>query len=97
MKGKNQNEIELAGVKSLPYKENGKVLNDVEFIKKGLEFVEQYRVENNEAPPIHPAFIEFMEDIKKESEENENFSITEYKKEHIHKLIPDYGILKNVK
>lgn len=96
MKGRNQNEIELTGVKSMPYKENGKVLNDVEFIKKGLECVEQYRKDFNEAPPIHPAFIEFMNDVKKASEEDENFSIVDYKKEHIHKIIPDYSMLKNV-
>ena len=96
MKGRNQNEIELTGVKSLPYTKDGKVLNDVDFVKKGLEAIDEYRKENGEAPPIHPAFIEFLEDIKKESEGNENFSVIDYKKEHVHKTIPDYGMLKNV-
>lgn len=77
--------IDLNGVVSQPVVDkDGKVLNDLELMKKGLERIDEYQEKNKEVPPIAPKFVQFMREMVDDVKQG-NSTIEQYKNMHIAK------------
>lgn len=112
MKQKTTDLLEISNVKPKPLTDDkGRILNDLQFVNKAIEMLDDYERENGEPLPISLKFQDYLRELKEESviketnsetgevtvKPNPNFNIVAYKQRTIEKTIPDYGILKNVK
>lgn len=94
MKKNTNSNIEMdIGVKRRPFRnEKGEVLNDYETIKEALKTIDNYEKENGEPMPnMQPQFVQFCREFVKAVEDGTPANV--YKKQHIVKMMPDYGIV----
>ena len=107
----NNDFIETSNFKLYPLKDDkGNILNDMDFIDKSLQMIEEYESAHKEPFPAPIKFIEYLKEVKENSilrekdpetgnetiKPNPNFNIVDYKKRTIQKTV-NYDQLQNVK